>query len=351
MPVLNKKFSWIHFSLVFIILVLVAGLRYRLGPDTISYMALFENSAIPISKITINNILNSRYQPGWVVLESFCKEFDSFVLFQFLITIVFHVCLFYFVFTFTVLRFTYLLLYFSIAYLYLATDVLRESLAIGFFLLGLKYLLNRDFFKYTGFILIASLFHFYALFWLVLVPVYLNKASKIISILFIIISVLIFSFYNDVTERLNFVLTNIGFLVDFGFANEVAPKMTALGLSYYLMKLLAICIVFFNLKKVFKEIKKKTVIEFYYFVCIIYIVLIVIRITAIPFIERFFNYINLFFVLILVEWLYHYFNNFDVKLRRFATVTTILMVLFYYLIPFFQISPTYVVRYYKIYAP
>ena len=118
--------------LVYSLLTIVAGLRYRLGPDTISYMLLFENKAIELSNLTYTDIFAGRYQPGWVLLESLFKELDNWYFFQFTISMLFHVLLFRFIWNITTNRYTYLLVYFLICYLYLATDVLRESIAIGF---------------------------------------------------------------------------------------------------------------------------------------------------------------------------------------------------------------------------
>lgn len=334
---------------VYSLLTIVAGLRYRLGPDTISYMLLFENKAIELSDLTYTDIFAGRYQPGWVLLESFFKEFDNWYLFQFSISMLFHILLFRFIWNITTNRYTYLLVYFLICYLYLATDVLRESLAIGFISNSfLEWTRGRSFRSFLFFFL-AFMFHFYALIWILFVPILYSSRIKLVYGLFFILSLLGFYLSPNATMLINETFLLLGFVLDLGYALVADQEMNLSGLAYYFVKL-GLLLSLYALNRQLKNVDKKRV-YIYSSVLEVYISLLVIRMFFVPFAERFFNYLNILTIVILVDWMRVYFNRFRTNLKLISVFTTILFVFGYYIIPFVKVSETYGVRYYKIYAP
>jgi hypothetical protein len=334
---------------IYSLLTIVAGLRYRLGPDTISYMLLFENKAIELSNLTYTDIFAGRYQPGWVLLESFFKEFDNWYFFQFTISMLFHVLLFRFIWSITTNRYTYLLVYFLICYLYLATDVLRESIAIGFISNSiLEWTRGRSFRSFL-FFLLAFMFHFYALIWILFVPILYSSRIKLVYGLFFILSLLGFYLSPNATMLINQTFLLLGFVLDLGYALVAEQEMNLSGIAYYLVKL-GLLVSLYALSKKLKNVDKKRI-YIYSSVLEIYIALLLIRMFFVPFAERFFNYLNIMTIAILVDWMKVYFNRFRISLKLISVFTTILFVFVYYIMPFVKVSETYGVRYYKIYAP
>lgn len=312
---------------------------------------MFENDAVPISELSIDHILNSRYQPGWIIIESLCKEIDNFVVFQFLVAVIFHSSLFYFIYKSTKYRFTYILIYFLISYLYLSTDILRESIAIGFFLVGMRNLMNRQFSLFFFYILLGFLFHFYALFWLILAFIYYNRTTRKIGFYFACITILLTLLLKNATQSLNDFLNIAGVIIDFDYAKEAETKLNVSGYIYFLFEICLLFIVYTSSKIVFKNNFDLQKIQFFRFVILFYIYILIIRIAGIPFIARFFNYVNLYFIYILVEWLFAYFVKFQLKLRVLNYAFTISVIFTFYIIPFLKISKVSGVRYYKIYTP
>jgi len=335
--------------LVYSLLTIVAGLRYRLGPDTISYMLLFENKAIELSNLTYTDIFAGRYQPGWVLLESLFKELDNWYFFQFTISMLFHVLLFRFIWNITTNRYTYLLVYFLICYLYLATDVLRESIAIGFISNSLLELTRGRSFRSFLFFFLAFMFHFYALIWILFVPIlYSSRIKLVYGLLFILISLGLYLSPNA-TMLINETFLLLGFVLDLGYALVADQEMNLSGLAYYFVKLVLL-LSLYALNRQLKNVNKKRM-HIYSTILEIYIALFLIRMFFVPFAERFFNYLNILTIAVLVDWMTVYFKRFGKNLKLISVFTTILFVFGYYMIPFVKVSETYGVRYYKIYAP
>jgi hypothetical protein len=141
----------------------------------------------------------------------------------------------------------------------------------------------------------------------------------------------------------------LGFVLDLGYALVAEQEMNLSGIAYYLVKL-GLLVSLYALSKKLKNVDKKRI-YIYSSVLEIYIALLLIRMFFVPFAERFFNYLNIMTIAILVDWMKVYFNRFRISLKLISVFTTILFVFVYYIMPFVKVSETYGVRYYKIYAP
>jgi hypothetical protein len=152
--------------LVFIwwlIFVLLAGLRYRVGCDTFSYMLSYKT--IPtIENLTYKQLVSNVYQPFWVILSSLCKSVSKdFTFFQLVHAVIANSIIFYFIRKNSIYFFTGILFYFIFYYLYFNMEILRETLAICVFLLSLKYFFSNKWLKYYIFCFIALMFHLSAI--------------------------------------------------------------------------------------------------------------------------------------------------------------------------------------------
>ena len=65
------------YNAVLAILVLIAGLRFRLGEDTINYIYMFYHDTPHLSDININILLSSDQPPLWILLNSIVKTFGG----------------------------------------------------------------------------------------------------------------------------------------------------------------------------------------------------------------------------------------------------------------------------------
>ncbi len=138
-------------------LILLIGLRYKVGGDTLVYMEEYvwrKN----LSEWTFS--WQDYYEPFYTLLCALTKTIsDDFVVFQIVHAILLNSCLFYFISKSTNYRFTALLFCFIYYYLYFSTEILRESLAILIFVLNYKNFEKKKWGKYYFGVLIAILFH------------------------------------------------------------------------------------------------------------------------------------------------------------------------------------------------
>lgn len=188
--------------------ILISGLRYKIGSDTLRYMDeykyypnLFELSDYRFSE--------TRYDFLWVFFCSTCKTFsDSYFFMQFILAIMINSIYFYFIYKSTNYRFTGLLLYFVFGFLYFNTEILRESLAVAIFLLSIHFFYEKKWIKYYLLAFIAILFHSSA--FIVLVFPFFSKVkfnkSFIISLVIIaMFAGVIWTLFNEYIQTFFFV--------------------------------------------------------------------------------------------------------------------------------------------------
>lgn len=144
---------------MFLILVSLSGLRYRLGTDSIRYETYYKT--IPfLWELSSNYFQKMRFEPGFVILMSLCRGISSdFTFFQFIHAIIINSAVFIFLYNNTRHFFLGLFLYCLILYIPLNFEVLRESLAIAMFLFAWPYFKSNSYLKYYLLILLAISFH------------------------------------------------------------------------------------------------------------------------------------------------------------------------------------------------
>lgn len=164
----RSKRSNIYYIIECLIMILLWGLRYRVGGDSIRYESYFE--LLPtIDDIGNYDIGNTRYQPFWLYYNAFIKLIcDDFIFFQVIHTSIINIALFIFINNNCKNRFFCVLLYYILYSSYYNTEILREICAVIIFLFSFKFLLKRNYFTYTFFCFIAVMFHISALFLLIL---------------------------------------------------------------------------------------------------------------------------------------------------------------------------------------
>ena len=142
-----------------IILILLSGLRYRLGIDSTRYDYGFIQMP-SLSKLDSYNYDDTRYGVGYIFLNSIARTLsDSFVMMQFLHAIFINSLIFLFFYRNTKHIFFATFLYFLILYFNYNCEILRESCAIVVFLFAWKYFKTDAWLKYYIYCVIAVLFH------------------------------------------------------------------------------------------------------------------------------------------------------------------------------------------------
>lgn len=171
-------------------LILFAGLRYRVGGDTLSYhddYPLFPE----FRAFTTTDFSLLKYEPLFytivAIAKLFSKEFWVFQLFQ---AIIVNVSVFIVINRYVKYRCFAALLYFIFFYLYFNMEIMREAVAISVFLLASNSLIKGKYFVYYICAIVAVFFHISAIFIFIFPLLYkLLSSMRYFFILLIIMSI------------------------------------------------------------------------------------------------------------------------------------------------------------------
>lgn len=154
----------ISYCFAYFLLVCLAGFRYKVGGDTYNYMHTHE--LLPnLSDLFTAEIGFEKLQPLWVLFSAIAKSIgEDFYILQFLHAIVVNAVIFAFIHKNSKFQFTGILLYYFALYPFFNFEILREALAVCFFLLSIPYYANRNWIRYYLLVTIAFLFHLSAVF-------------------------------------------------------------------------------------------------------------------------------------------------------------------------------------------
>ena len=173
---LNKNGRKFLTFIAWLILVLVAGLRFETGGDWDTYTDIFHRIR-PLSDVIHGKYGVSGIEFGYILLNSVIKEFGGNIQYVFFII----------TFTNTTLlvdslkKYTdrvllALLIYYGVFYFQLEMIYTRQSLAVILSFFALRYIENRQFWKYLLIIGLAMTFHRMAL---VMLPFYFLLTRKV----------------------------------------------------------------------------------------------------------------------------------------------------------------------------
>lgn len=190
----KKQWSANVFALVLIAFVCLAGLRYRIGLDTIRYESHFEY-APSLSTMAWSDIFEGEFAPLYMLLQALTKEIsDNFYLLQFVQAFIVNLSVFRFLKRNTKAVYFSLFLYFLLIYHNFCFEVMREALAVSMFLFSWESYKTGKWIKYLFFVILALGFHPSAIVLLLLPVVKIFNLNKYLSMsprLFIIAPVVV----------------------------------------------------------------------------------------------------------------------------------------------------------------
>ena len=151
--------GWYYFNLV--VLILLAGLRYRVGGDTLMYMSMYDE--IPaLSELKYFDFEEALYNPLWYVYNSLFKSIgDDFVYFQIGQAIIVNSVFFWFFRKYSPqYYFSAILLYYIGYYCYFNMEILREILCVCILMLMTPWLLAKRWIPYYAGCIVAINLHY-----------------------------------------------------------------------------------------------------------------------------------------------------------------------------------------------
>lgn len=225
-------------------LTLIAGLRYRVGGDTIGYMDHFETYP-NVTNIFKFDFGAAYFMPLWYVYNSIFKSLgDSFYVFQIVQAFLVNAAFFRFFRRYSKHFFAVLLVYFVGYYLFYNTEILRSALCVALFLEAYPFLEKKKYHWYFLLSLVAVGFHISAVF-IFIVPFFkfIKKENFTFCVVTGIVIFLMASLINikAIIESID-IQSNTGF--KFYIASRLdsyAKEMPQLS-KYYLFDHLNICV-------------------------------------------------------------------------------------------------------------
>ena len=154
---------WLYW-LIYIYIVVLFGLRYRIGWDTLGYMMYYEDfpTFATASEASLDKF--GQLQPGiqflWLCLKSAGAEFW---VYQLIHSIFINAVVFWFIKSNTRYWFCGLLIYFLCYCFYFNAEIMRESVSIAIFMISYKYLVKRRWIPFYISVAAAAMFHVSAL--------------------------------------------------------------------------------------------------------------------------------------------------------------------------------------------
>jgi hypothetical protein len=291
--------------------------------------------------------MEARYQPFWTLLASACKSIGNYYVMQFAVAGISVSCFLIFVSKTCRNRFTALFLFYLLCFFYFSMEVLRESLAVGFFLLCVLAYDKRKYVRACLLWVVAVLFHQYAVFLglaLFLAADVLRPKLKIALMLGFIGFLLLIGNPIDYFYRL---LLSAG-LTDL-LSYDIQAELSWTGYLYNFLRgvpCLYIMIKYRDCEIEGMNLRKSLV----FTMCGIYLVLVFVRVTVLPFADRFTNYFIFFPIILASSVIYREMRAF--RLAQASTVSaTFVLVGVFYVLPLLAPHPEYHVPTYKRYYP
>lgn len=205
------------FYLLCVVYCALSAFQYMVGSDLPVYCRFYEK--LNVSTFSIQALFSyseENLQPGWVLLQFLCRFITSdFVLPKTIVAVFLNVTIFSFFKKESNYPFFCVFIYALMSYLVLNFNVLRQSIAVAFFLIGYPSLKKRKYVKYAILALCAYMFHNSA--WIIfafplLKLIRFGKATPYILVSFLVL--VLFSFTVIDLEALSFSLIESGLFSD-----------------------------------------------------------------------------------------------------------------------------------------
>lgn len=327
-------------------LVLLAGLRYRVGGDSLHYFDVFD-SYPTLSTLWDYDFAKAEYNPGWIVFNAIIKSFNGdFYTFQFVHAIIVNSIIFFFINSYARNKFLVILFYLFLHYLYFTMEVLRESLAISVFLLAVPSLLNKHWFKYYLYCLLAYSFHSSALI-LFIFPLFARKMQIKYQVTITILLALIINFIS-----FDSLITSLFGAYSFGqraTRSYLIKEVNIYGLLIVLLKILSYYFI-----HIFAQ-NKKICNEHPFIIFVTPYLILGLLAAVVPGVYRFLNYLAIPLLIYIVDILYTFIRNRTLYQPSFGKVSLAFIIIVSLQIQYFVRDTSKYTRgkssFYNIYVP
>lgn len=189
--------KWYFFNLV--ILILLAGLRYRVGGDTLMYMSMY-NEWPAMDELKYFDFEEALYNPLWYIYTSVAKSInEEFWVLQMIQAVIVNCTFFHFFRKYSPqYYFSAILLYYVGYYCYFNMEIMREILCICILMLATDWLIEKKWIKYILASILAIQIHYSAATMLLfpLFFIFLKKPSWTLQLVFMLAVLVVLNVVN-----------------------------------------------------------------------------------------------------------------------------------------------------------
>lgn len=258
LTILKKNKLGLKLALFF--LILISSLRYEFGADYTSYYSIFNNIKDNNMSIYIQEL-----EKGYVYLNRIIAFFNLDFMWIFFIITSLNLFLIYKILIWLKINPKY---YWLILFLYLINynyyfyhlSMVRQSVAIYLFTFSLKYLYEKNFFKFSLLIILGSFFHKSIIIFIFIYHIikYINRK---LMILLVILGLFIGLNQGFTVSFLKIILNVLGLE---GYSHYIRVSELNTGLGYILKIFISISlIILLELKNI--ALKEKLILKLYFF--------------------------------------------------------------------------------------
>jgi len=180
-----SHFRNLFYNIILISFILLAGLRYHIGIDSLRYEQWFNNDLPTINHFSFNSYYG--YEPLFVLLSSLIKTlFGGWIFAQIIFAFIINVIIFRYIKKYTRYIFTAVLIYFISWFFDYNCETIRQSLAVAVFLMSIRFLEHKKYVKYYIFAIIAFLFHYSSIV-VFIIPLILKFRINWVSCVFFVV--------------------------------------------------------------------------------------------------------------------------------------------------------------------
>ncbi len=156
----KEKYRDQWYNAVLIILILIAGLRFRLGEDTINYLYMFYHETPDLLDFDVDIILSGKQPPLWFLLNSIVKTFGGrFFIIQLIHAAILNTLMLKYFKKHSIYPFACTTLYFLWRYQWFSMVIMKASIALSIILFANDYFLEKKYVKGFILVLLATGFH------------------------------------------------------------------------------------------------------------------------------------------------------------------------------------------------
>ena len=347
--------KWYYLNLV--VLILLAGLRYRLGGDTLMYMLMY-NEWPSIDELKYFDFEEAQYNPLWYIYASISKSLsDEFWILQIIQSVIVNSVFFWFFRKYSPqYYFSAILLYYIVYFCYFNMEIMREALCISILLLITKFLIERKWLFYYLGCFVAICFHFSAVIMLLfpLCILLFRKTSFVLQVAILVTVLVLTTIINIPVLILQLLSVNEAITV---LAEKYLDDQRSLmGMFFQLMQYLPLLGIMF-VRNRYKEIYTHLFVDFSF----------IIAFAVVPYalsmsyegFSRLINYFVPYILVYMVHGVYYFISKLKLKNHQlsFMLVFASLFLLFfnysyYYLKDTSKVYPNtrFGIRYYPYYS-